>query len=575
MLKRHSFLLLIIITILGAYLRFNHFLVSPPAFHIDESDIAYQAYSIFKTGRDYHGNFLPVHPQSFTDRRPFLYMLVLIPFIAIFGLNEFTIRLAPALFGAVTIPLIYLLAKNLFPSQNIKNKIYFGLLAATILSVLPWHIHYSRVGYELTFMLFTLTLGLLFITRFLNEDSFVSLILGVIFLILTIYVYSTAKLFIPLLILCISLIYRHKLQALPKRSTILILFITTLILTPLVRDTILGVGKERFAILSIFNDENGLAEYLHYRWLSTYSQHFFPFYEIHPATLSKIFLNDGVSVFYRFLGSYFSPFSPQFLIFSGDPNQRHVNTASGVASLTITFLFIVGLVNLLTSAKTNFKYLSIILLLLSPLPSAITREGAFHATRMFFFILPLSLISAYGFYCFLTKRGQLISYLLILLIFLSLTWEVFRDQFLRLTVYPIHAYNSYNYGWKELVSKVDKYSNNYKYIIIDNSEGSPIQTLYAFFKKTDPRVFQKYSKQVLGKYSDDNVVFKNINPLEISERFSEKDLLIFQKALLEKHNLSIRDIKNAKILEVIKSPTGEDFFYFGRAETPLGGDAAD
>lgn len=553
MLKRYSFLLLVIIILLAAYLRLNQFLISPPGFHIDESDIAYQAYSIFKTGRDYHGNFLPIHPQSFTDRRPFLYMYVLIPFIAIFGLNEFAIRLAPTLFGAATIPLIYLLAKNLFPSPNIKKKVYFGLLASTILSLLPWHIHYSRVGYELTFMLFTLTLGLLFITRFLNEDSFVNLILGVIFLILTIYVYSTAKLFIPLLILCISLIYRHKFLALPKRSIILILFIATLTLTPLIRDTILGIGKERFAILSIFNDKNSLAEYLHYRWLSTYSQPIFPFYGIHPATLSKIFLNDGVSVFYRFLSSYFSPFSPQFLIFSGDPNQRHVNTASGVAGLTITFLFIVGLVNLLNSDKNNFRYLSIILLLLSPLPSAITRDGAFHATRMFFFILPLSLISAYGFYYFLTKKKQIISYLLILLIFSSLTWEVFRDQFLRITVYPIHTYNSYNYGWKELVSKVDKYSNNYQSIIIDNSEGAPIQTLYAFFKKTDPIVFQKYS--------DDNVVFKNINPLEVSEKFTEKDLLIFQKALLEKHNLSIRDIKDVKILEVIKSPTGEDFFY--------------
>lgn len=561
MLKRYSSLLLVIIIVLAAYLRLNQFLLSPPAFHIDESDIAYQAYSILKTGRDYHGNFLPIHPQSFTDRRPFLYMYVLVPFIAIFGLNEFAIRLAPALFGAATIPLIYLLSKNLFPSPNIKKKIYFSLLASTILSLLPWHIHYSRVGYELTFMLFTLTLGLLFITRFLNEGSFVSLILGVIFLILTIYVYSTAKLFIPLLILCISLIYRHKFLALPKRSIILILFITTLILTPLIRDTILGIGKERFAILSIFNDKNGLSEYLHYSWLSTYSQSTFPFYEINPATLSKIFLNDRVSIFYRFLSSYISPFSSQFLIFSGDPNQRHVNTASGVAGLTITVLFIVGLVKLLSTDKTIFKNLSLILLLLSPLPSAITREGTFHATRMFFFILPLSLISAYGFYYFLTKKKQLISYLLILLIFSSLTWEVFRDQFLRLTVYPIHAYNSYNYGWRELVSKIDKSLNNYKYIIIDNSEGAPIQTLYAFFKKTDPIVFQKYSKQVLGKYSDDNVVFKNINPLEISEGFSKRDLLIFQKALLEKYNLSIRDIKDAKTLEVIKSPTGEDFFY--------------
>lgn len=559
--KQHAFILLVLITILGAYLRLNQFLLSPPAFHIDESDIAYQAYSIFKTGRDYHGNFLPVHPQSFTDRRPFLYMLVLIPFIAILGLNEFAIRLAPALFGAATIPLIYLLAKNLFPSPNMKNKVYFGLLAGTILSLLPWHIHYSRVGYELTFMLFTLILGLYFFLEWLENKRLLDLVFSIIFLISTIYVYSTAKLFIPLLVLCISLIYRHKLLALPKRNILLILFITTLILTPLIRDTILGVGKERFTILSIFNDKNALSEYLHYRWLSTYSQPIFPFYEINPATLSKIFLNNEVNIFYRFLSSYFSPFSPQFLIFSGDPNQRHVNTASGVAGLTITVLFIVGLVKLLSTDKTIFKNLSTILLLLSPLPSAITREGAFHATRMFFFILPLSLISAYGFYYFLTKKKQIINYLLILLIFSSLTWEVFRDQFLRITVYPIHAYNSYNYGWKELVSKVDKYSNNYKYIIIDNSEGAPIQTLYAFFKKTDPIVFQKYSKQILGKYSDDNVVFKNINPVEISERFSETDLLIFQKALLEKHNLSIRDIKDAKILEVIKSPTGEDFFY--------------
>ena len=79
---------LIVIVLLGAALRILFLAQAPNTFSTDEASNGYDAYSILLTMRDRYGNFLPIFLTGFNDSRESLYILLTIPFVKIFGLNE-------------------------------------------------------------------------------------------------------------------------------------------------------------------------------------------------------------------------------------------------------------------------------------------------------------------------------------------------------------------------------------------------------------------------------------------------------------------------------------------------------
>src|SRR6266568_6902142 len=95
-------LLLFLIFLLGTALRFYQLGIVPFGFHRDEAFLGYNAFSIFKTGRDITGNVLPMHLQSFLYS-PAGYSYFSILFIVLLGLSEFSVRFASAFFGSLTI----------------------------------------------------------------------------------------------------------------------------------------------------------------------------------------------------------------------------------------------------------------------------------------------------------------------------------------------------------------------------------------------------------------------------------------------------------------------------------------
>ena len=107
--------ILILIIILAFGLRFWK-LDSYPAFNADEAALGYNAYSILNTTRDEYGGFLPLNLKSFGDWKPAIYAYLAVPFVAIFGLNEWSIRLPSALLGVATVLILYFFILELFKS---------------------------------------------------------------------------------------------------------------------------------------------------------------------------------------------------------------------------------------------------------------------------------------------------------------------------------------------------------------------------------------------------------------------------------------------------------------------------
>src|SRR6266540_1359191 len=139
-LASHGFLLgLLGVVLLGAALRVPGLADFPPGLLQDEAQIGYDAYSVLRTGRDHHGDRLPINFRSFNDYLPGLYFYLAMPTIALFGLEPVAVRLPAAILGLIAVVATGFAARRLAGTGP-------GLAAALFLAVSPgpWPGHRGR-----------------------------------------------------------------------------------------------------------------------------------------------------------------------------------------------------------------------------------------------------------------------------------------------------------------------------------------------------------------------------------------------------------------------------------------------
>src|SRR3990167_575419 len=104
----------------------------PTGFTTDEASYGYDAYSILKTGKDQWGQAWPLTLRASGDFKLPLYSYITVPFVAVFGLNEFAVRLPNAVFGTLAVLMTYLLAKEIFgltgPRTNLTSPLRRGAM---------------------------------------------------------------------------------------------------------------------------------------------------------------------------------------------------------------------------------------------------------------------------------------------------------------------------------------------------------------------------------------------------------------------------------------------------------------
>src|SRR5438094_5460326 len=117
------------ILVLSVFLRFYLLGSNPPSIDWDEASLGYNAYSILKTGADEYGNKFPLSFRSFDDYKPPLYIYLTVPSIALFGLNEFSIRLPSAILGITAVMATYFLVLQILDSWQKKERETIALLS--------------------------------------------------------------------------------------------------------------------------------------------------------------------------------------------------------------------------------------------------------------------------------------------------------------------------------------------------------------------------------------------------------------------------------------------------------------
>jgi 4-amino-4-deoxy-L-arabinose transferase-like glycosyltransferase len=199
---KHDIKIALIIIITGAALRLLFIGSFPPGLNQDEASAGYEAWSLLHYGTDRNGCSWPVLFAAWGSGQNVLYSYLSLPFIALFGLNETSLRLLMGLTGSITLVVFWLTARN------IRDRA-FALWALLVLAVNPWHIQACRWALESNLLPFMLLLGIYFITL-TDKKSYMLIISAAVFA-FSLYAYGTAFIFLPFFLIFASIIlYKRK-----------------------------------------------------------------------------------------------------------------------------------------------------------------------------------------------------------------------------------------------------------------------------------------------------------------------------------------------------------------------------
>lgn len=148
--NRLSFILLLLIILTGTLLRLYQ--LGSNSLWFDE------AISVWFANESL-GNILI--KQTSGDVHPPFYYILLSLWINVLGNGEFDIRLLSAIFGILSIPLLYLIVKNLFGNLP-------ALISALILAISPFHIYYSQEARMYSILTFCVLLSIFFMVKILS-----------------------------------------------------------------------------------------------------------------------------------------------------------------------------------------------------------------------------------------------------------------------------------------------------------------------------------------------------------------------------------------------------------------------
>lgn len=545
--KNLNLILLSAILILAIFLRVWHLSSAPPELFGDELDVGYQAYSILKTGRDLQDNFLPTYFQSLAEFRAPLYIYSTVPFIATFGLNEWGVRLAAAFWGVLGVLAIYFLVKKLFSNDVL------ALTSALFLAISPWHLQYSRAGFEATLILLLLVAAVYF---FLSgfEKSKVFIISAFLFALMP-YTYSTGALFMPLFVLSLLFIFRKQIRKFKNDFNLkLAVGLFLVVLAPFVLQFVSGTATSRFQNISVAVNPEITKNINLGRQIDQSEGAFF-----HNKPLSFLFESSR---------NYLWAFSPQFLFSDGDPISRHSIGQMGEFYWVFLPFLLVGVYFFLKGSDISIdkKLLIFSWLLLAPLPAALTYDGAGHATRLFLLLPPLIILGAFGANEIFRKPSESkIRFILACVVITVGLFNLITYLHRYYVHYPMESWRWWQTGYKEAIRFINENENDYDRILINNTY-EPSLIRFLFYSQYDPKKFHarftgdEQKPQVLSGFDgfslEDRYYF-GIKTKDFSQLVGPKTLYL-ASARDESPTSPPRDVK---VLKTILNPFGVPVFY--------------
>lgn len=458
--EKKTYIILFAVVVLAFLLRIVKLSSNPPSLNWDEISHGYNAYSILKTGTDEWGMLPVFNFRAYGDYPTTLNLYLTIPFIALFGLTDFAIRLPHVLFGTLTVISTFWLAYGITKQKSI------SLLTSLLIAVEPWTLFTSRIVLQSNLSVFLfITAAAFFVNRDFNKKY---LKYSLVLLFFTLFAYHTTRIFSPVILLATLVIYKKEL--IKKKyifySGIFIVLSLFILLNP--------AARARAKYLSIF--DIGAINKI----------------ETLQNKYGRIYVNKVTFAIYTLGSNYIEYFSPNFLFLKGGTQYQFSIPDTGLSyALNLPFFYL-GLILLILKVfkekDLNYRFL-LAWLLLSPIPASITNEhfAVLRATTM---IPTVQIIAAMGIlFVFEKIKAVHKKYYVLIYIFILI---VFATNYLinYFSNYLVKYSQSWQYGYKEVAEYIKENDDKYAKIVITKKYGEPHEFLL-FYLKYDPASYKK------------------------------------------------------------------------------------
>ena len=457
--KRLTLIALLAIVVLATALRVYQLRDLPAGLYCDEAAIGYNAYSLWKTGQDENGVPHPLFIWSFgvSYKNPVYIYAAALP-VGLLGLNEFSLRLTSAAFGVGTVIAVFFLCRALFSTG-------IGLLAALALAICPWHLHFSRIAFELISFPFLFCIGLTFLVRFTQGRR--TLPAAMFFMGACPYAYAVAKLFVPAFLAGFGVLFIDKLFR-NWRQTLLAALVLGATITPLVR-----------------------FDLAHRQQTQQYLQ-------------NTTFVRPGMDVreVARQLGENYLQFmSPRFLFEEGDQLLRHAVRGHGELYPAFFFPLLLGAAVALLYPRRAPKLL-LWWLALYPIGASLMNEIP-SASRGFIGVVPLCILTALGAGWVLWAIAWIVRWRPIAVALqtaaLAAAGYVLVPQVTHYLELYFHAYPKYSaptyggfqYGYRDMIAAMEPERPRYKRLMMTATEVNQPYIFPLFYRPVDPDEYHR------------------------------------------------------------------------------------
>lgn len=195
--QKYERLLLCAALLIGIAVRLWQFGTVPGEINQDEAYAGYEAYSLLHYGMDSWGMRMPVYFISWGSGMNVLNSYLMLPFIALWGLKVWVIRVPQLIVACISLYVFYRLLLELFDRR-------MAMIGLCFFAICPWHICMARWGLESNLAPGFLLFGFYFFARGRKKSAnycWSALCYG-----LSLYCYATYWLLVPA-VLGLQLLY--------------------------------------------------------------------------------------------------------------------------------------------------------------------------------------------------------------------------------------------------------------------------------------------------------------------------------------------------------------------------------
>ncbi len=489
-----NIIIFVLILLLAFFLRIYNLNNLPSSLNWDEISLGYNAYSILNSGQDEWGQTFPLSFRAYGDYKLPVYIYLDVPFVAMFGLNEWGVRLPSALAGVGLVIFIFFILKKL------TNNINTSLWGAFIASIFPWSVILSRIALEANLSLFFTAGAIYFFLKGIEQKkylNFSSILFG-----LTIFTYNSSRIVTPLLILFLGILFFRKLK---NKFSIVPLFIFLIFFIVALPNALLQDSSARYKWTSIL-DQGAINKINELRGSAAV-----------PAVLATLQYNKITYSVPEIVKNYISHFDPRFLFFKGGSHYQYSIPGYGLVLPIFLPFLLLGLWKIYKE-KLRWQLMVLVWIFIAPIPASITRDAP-HALRALMMVIPLIIIISLGIQL---KKWLALGLIIVIAGNFYFLWQNYAGDYTKNYSWV------WQYGYKQAIDYIKINYHKYDQIYITKKYGEPHEFLLFYLQynpikyRNDPNLVRYLKSDWYWVDSFDKFVF--VNDWEIKEKLKSENL---------------------------------------------------